>query len=211
VAGPGSSGKTPRLGPGRRVEDFDAAYAAGTPAWDIGRPQPAFAQLADSGQLVGRVLDVGCGTGEHALLAAAHGLRATGVDLSGIAIANAIHKAEQRGLDAHFQVADALRLAELGTSFDTVLDCGLFHLLSDPDRPRFARSLRDCTPPGARYHLLCFSESEPGDWGPRRIRQQEIRNCFTEGWQVKTIEPSTIEVTIQPGRVHAWLATIQRV
>jgi hypothetical protein len=29
------------------IEDFNALYAAGTPAWDIGRPQPAFRELAD--------------------------------------------------------------------------------------------------------------------------------------------------------------------
>jgi hypothetical protein len=34
----------------RRIEDFDALYAAGTPAWDIGRPQPAFRELADRGR-----------------------------------------------------------------------------------------------------------------------------------------------------------------
>jgi SAM-dependent methyltransferase len=45
---------------------FDAAYH-GTPPWEIGRPQPALAELAEAGALRGRVLDVGCGTGEHAL------------------------------------------------------------------------------------------------------------------------------------------------
>ena len=59
----------------RRTEDFDALYAAGTPAWDIGRPQPAFVELAERGRLVGRILDVGCGTGEHALMAGRPGTR----------------------------------------------------------------------------------------------------------------------------------------
>lgn len=205
------SGVMRRSGPERRVQDFEAAYAAGPPPWEIGEPQAAFAQLADAGRLVGHVLDVGCGTGEHALMAAALGLEATGVDLAATAIAIATRKAEQRALHARFLVADVLRLAELGTSFDTVIDCGLFHVLSDPDRPTFARSLRSCTPAGARYYMLCFSDSEPGDWGPRRVRQEEIRRCFTEGWQVETIEPSELNLTIGAGRAHAWLATIQRV
>jgi SAM-dependent methyltransferase len=108
----------------RGIEDFDALYAAGTPAWNIGRPQSAFCELADRGRLVGRVLDVGCGTGEHALMAAATGLDATGLDAAGTAIAIAKRKADERALTVQFMTWDALRLADLGQSFDTVLDCG---------------------------------------------------------------------------------------
>src|ERR1700735_2878166 len=59
------------------------AYAEGSaPPWDIGHPQPAFLALARSGELRGRVLDIGCGTGEHALMAAGLGLDATGIDVA---------------------------------------------------------------------------------------------------------------------------------
>jgi 2-polyprenyl-3-methyl-5-hydroxy-6-metoxy-1,4-benzoquinol methylase len=63
---------------------------AGRPPWDIGRPQPAFVALAEDGALCGRVLDVGCGTGEHTLMAAAASLDATGIDL----VAGALQIAE---------------------------------------------------------------------------------------------------------------------
>ena len=66
--------------PSEQVRAFNETYDGGPPPWDIGRPQPAFVELADHGLLVGRVLDVGCGTGEHALLAAAQGADATGID-----------------------------------------------------------------------------------------------------------------------------------
>jgi SAM-dependent methyltransferase len=73
---------------------WDAVYAADAPApWDIGRPQPAFVRLADRGLLCGRVLDVGCGTGEHTLLAAARGADAVGIDISPRAIERARGKA----------------------------------------------------------------------------------------------------------------------
>jgi SAM-dependent methyltransferase len=43
--------------------------------------------LADSGALRGRVLDVGCGTGENTLMAATASLDATGIDLAADALA----------------------------------------------------------------------------------------------------------------------------
>jgi len=106
------SGGAESLPPGRH-EDFDALYS-GTPPWDIGRPQPEFLELAEKGALVGRVLDVGCGTGEHALMAARVGLEATGIDAAPSAIAIAERKARDRGLTARFLVWDALQLASFG-------------------------------------------------------------------------------------------------
>jgi cyclopropane fatty-acyl-phospholipid synthase-like methyltransferase len=183
---------------------------AGTPPWDIGRPQPAFLGLAKAGALVNPVLDVGCGTGEHVLMASALGLEVTGVDTSPTAIAKAEHKASERGLTARFRVQDALELGSLGEEFGTLLDCGLFHIFSDDDRPRFVESLGAVTRTGARYHMLCFSDRQPGDWGPRRVSRAEIRATFTSGWRVESIEPARIEVTISPDGAEAWLATIRR-
>ena len=125
----------------RPSHDFDVIYASETPpGWDIGRPQPAFDRLAKAGDLVGSVLDPGCGTGEHALLAASIGHEVVGVDLSAKAIELATTKATQRGVEARFLVADALRLVDLGEQFDTVLDCGLFHVLDDEERERYVDS-----------------------------------------------------------------------
>ena len=193
----------------RRPEDFDPLYA-GTPPWDIGRPQPVFLELARGGHLRGRVLDVGCGTGEHALMAADLGLDATGLDAAPAAIRSAERKAGERGLAARFVVRNALEMAALDEEFDTVLDCGLFHIFDDDDRARFVESLRTVMPPGARYHLLCFSDRLPGGCGPRRVSQDEIRASFRDGWQIDSIEGAAIETTRDPIGVPAWHATITR-
>jgi len=192
------------------VHEFDAHYAS-TPPWDIGRPQQAFQRLADTGQLRGRVLDVGCGTGEHALMAAGLGLETTGVDAAPTAISIAIRKAEERGLTVAFLVANALELPALGIAFETVLDCGLFHIFNDDDRPRYVDSLRAAIRPGGRYHMLCFSDRQPGDWGPRRVHSEEIDAAFSDGWLIDSIEADTLEVTISDTGVVAWLAAITRV
>jgi len=195
--------------PGRH-HGFDDSYK-GTPPWDIGRPQPSFLELARSGALRGRVLDVGCGTGEHALMAAGLGLDATGIDTASTAIARAQDKARERGLTVGFLVSDALDLSALGRHFDTVLDCGLFHVFDDADRRSFVESLTGAVAPGGRYFLLCFSEHEPGDWGPRRVTQAEIRASFFSGWRVDSIEPAKLEVTMNPEGVAGWRACLTRI
>ena len=156
------------------------------------------------------MLDVGCGTGEHVLMAAGLGLPATGLDAAPTAIEAARRKARDRGLTARFLVWDALRLAELGERFDTVLDSGLFHVLADGDRPRFVDGLRAVVRPGGRYLMACFSERQPGLWGPRRVTQDEIRASFADGWRVDAIEPARFDVTFDPNGAHAWLASITR-
>jgi SAM-dependent methyltransferase len=188
---------------------FDASYT-GTPAWDIGRPQPAFLELAEGGALRGRVLDIGCGTGEHALMAARLGHAATGIDTAQSAIAIAQGKARDRGLSARFLVWDALQAAELGEQFDDVLDCGLFHVLRDDDRLPYVDSLRAVLPLGGRFHMLCFSDRQPGDWGPRRVTQDEIEASFRDGWQVESIEASTLVTNNLPNGAFAWRVSIRR-
>ncbi|HEY1989802.1 MAG TPA: class I SAM-dependent methyltransferase [Acidimicrobiales bacterium] len=202
--------RSDRPGPNRRShEDFDASYA-GTPPWDIGRPQPAFLELAEEGVLRGRVLDIGCGTGEHALMAARFGHESTGIDMAPTAIAIAEGKARERGLTARFRVGDALQLSDLNEQVDTVLDCGLFHVFEDDDRVRYVDSLRAVLPPGGRMYMLCFSDRQPGDWGPRRVTQDEIEASFGHGWQVDSIEASRIVINIDPDGARAWRVSIRR-
>lgn len=196
----------------RKPHDFDSFYT-GTPPWDIGHPQPAFLELAEAGELRGRLLDAGCGTGEHALMASARGLPATGVDTAVLAIEIARRKARDRALAARFLVWNALELSALGEQFDTVLDSGLFHVLDDHDRALYVENLTAVTVPGSRYFMLAFSDRQPGgsEYGPRRIREAEIRDSFSRGWRIDAIEPVKIEATIMPEGIFAWRSRITRV
>ena len=193
----------------RKPEDFQAMYE-GTPPWDIGRPQASLLALAEAGELRGRVLDAGCGTGEHTLMAARLGFDVTGIDSAPAAIDAAKRKAVERGLSARFLLGNALELASLGERFDTVLDSGLFHVLDDDDRGIYVRNLKAVIPPGGRYFMICFSDRQPGEFGPRRIRQEEIRSSFSDGWRVDAIEPVEIENNRGLG-IAGWLARVTRV
>jgi SAM-dependent methyltransferase len=192
---------------------WDAAYQAGASApWDIGRPQQAFVRLADRGLLRGRVLDAGCGTGEHTLLAAARGADAVGIDISARAIEQARGKAADRGITARFEVGDVLSLGSLGLTFDTVIDSGVFHVFDDADRARYVTSLGSVLRSGGTCYLMCFSDRQPGTAGPRRVREDELRDAFRDGWSVidVTAEAFDLNPGFGPDTAQAWLATIRR-
>jgi len=192
------------------AEYFALAYE-GRPPWDIGRPQGAFRCLVEAGQIHGSVLDVGCGTGENALYLAAEGLAVTGVDAAELAVHKATTKARRRRLGARFAVHDALHLESLGSTFDTVVDSGLFHTFDDGERLRFRASLAAVLRPGGHYFMLCFSERETGEGGPRRVTQREIHEVFDgNGFVVQRIDPALLETRGDGGR-QAWLAVIRRV
>jgi SAM-dependent methyltransferase len=211
------------------TRDFELAYRAGTPPWDIGRPQPEVVRLAAEGELVGDVLDVGCGTGENALHLASLGHRVLGVDASPSAIERARAKAAARGLPVPFAVADALALGALRRRFETALDCGLFHVFAPDQRRAYVQSLCEVLAPGSTLHLLCFSDEEPPRGpqertaasprgrisppgpGPYRIAQHEIGDAFRGIFAIVRIRAGLFESLAHPGGAKAWVTTLVRI
>ena len=71
---------------------------------------------------------------------------------------------------------------------------------------------------GGRFYLLCFSDVEPGTIGPRRVSEKEIRETFSKGWQIQSIERSRYEVRPDPndpsfndGGPKAWFVVVGRI
>jgi SAM-dependent methyltransferase len=193
-------------------QPWDASYDDGPAPWDIGRPQPAIARLADGGAFTGTVLDAGCGTGDNAIHIAALGRPVLGFDVAESAVAIARRRAAEHGLDAEFVVADALRLDELDRAFDTVLDSALFHTFDDGEQRAYAASLASVTRRGGSLHLLCFSDV--GDeTGPHPVSERQLRAAFAadSGWEIVSISADRCDTRFAEAGVPAWLARITRV
>ncbi|GAA1196472.1 class I SAM-dependent methyltransferase [Pseudonocardia alaniniphila] len=172
--------------PPRRT--FDEAYLTHTAPWVIGEPQPAIVTLESSGGIRGRVLDPGCGTGEHTIHLARLGYDVVGIDSSQHAIEQARANAAQRGVTARFEVADALALVP-ETAYDTIVDSALFHIFGPEERTRYVRSLHRACRRDARVHVLALADTGPG-FGPQ-ISDTVIREAFGDGWVVEDLQPST--------------------
>ncbi len=190
--------------------DFEAAYQDGSAPWDVGAPQPEIVRLAEEGEIVGDVLDAGCGTGENALYLAALGRRVMGIDAAPSAVARAREKAAARGLAVPFLVADALELARLRRRFETVVDSGLFHTFAPEQRRAYAQSLCEVLSPGGALHVLCFSDEEPPGPGPYRIAEYDVRDAFRSIFALTRIRPGLFQRRA-PEPAKAWVATLVRI
>jgi 2-polyprenyl-3-methyl-5-hydroxy-6-metoxy-1,4-benzoquinol methylase len=195
-------------------QNFVEAYAGDAP-WDIDRPQAPF--IAIGNEAKSPVLDAGCGTGDTALYFASRGHTVTGIDYLEEPIRRARAKAADRGLTIDFRAADALALDQSTERFNTIVDSGLFHCFTDDDRKRYVAGLAHVLNPGGHLFLQCFSEAEPGEFGPRRISRAELEAAFADGWQIESIEPTRFETnpkftaaTFSEGGPKSWFARIRR-
>lgn len=195
-------------------DSFENLYA-GQPRWEIGRPQQALLDVAD--QIVGSILDCGCGTGENALFFSSRGHEVVGIDFLAEPIMIARRKAEERKLPVIFLSMDALTLTDWPERFDNAIDSGLFHVFSDDDRQRYIAGLQNVLNPGGRLYLLCFSDAEPGQQGPRRVSRKEIESAFAHSWVIESIESSRYEVRPDPndasfkeGGPKAWFVVVRK-
>jgi SAM-dependent methyltransferase len=192
---------------------FEDMYAGGAP-WDIGKPQQPFMDVAD--RIRGDVLDAGCGTGDTAMFFAGRGCKVTGIDFLEVAISRAKQKAKERNVSATFLVKDATTLKAWKERFDNVLDSGLFHVFSDDHRRLYVEGLAHVLKTGGHLFLMCFSDQEPGEQGPRRISKGELHTAFKDGWTIESIEPYQLEVRpniqfqFSAGGPKAWFAVVRR-
>jgi ubiquinone/menaquinone biosynthesis C-methylase UbiE len=188
---------------------WDEVYK-GTPPWDIGRPQPVFEALIKDGEIKpGRALDIGCGRGDNAIMLAMNGCDVTGIDFVEVAISDAKEKAMERHVKVNFVVGNVLQMDRLFSEaeFDVIIDSGLFHVMTDEERPVFVQQVHRVLKPGGKYFMLCFSDKEPGGYGPRRISKAEIERTFTPLFDVSYIKDSSFHSRIGPSSSKAYFAS----
>jgi SAM-dependent methyltransferase len=105
-------------------------------------------------------LDLACGTGAVAELAAQAGAEVTGVDLAPALIETAKERASERGLDIDYRVGDCENLELEDGAFDVVSStCGVMFA---PDHEATARELARVVKPGGRIGLANWTPAEKG-------------------------------------------------
>jgi len=142
--------------------------AAPRPDWGAGHYEHTAAQLQGAAVVVvdvaapaagEHVVDVGCGTGNAALLAAARGARVTGVDPARRLLGVARELAEAGGLEAEFAEGEAAALPLGDGEADVVLS--VFGVIFAPDVAAAATEMRRVCAPGGRIVLSAWIPEGP--------------------------------------------------
>lgn len=107
-----------------------------------------------------RVLDVACGSGNAALVAARRNADVTGIDYVPALIERARARARAEGTSIDFREADAQALPFEDASFDVALS--VFGVMFAPDQARAAGELLRVVRPGGRIGLVSWM---PEDFG----------------------------------------------
>jgi SAM-dependent methyltransferase len=158
-----------------------------------------------------RWLDLACGTGAVAELAARAGASVTGLDLAPVLIETARARASAEGLDIDYRVGDCERLELDDASYDKVSStCGV---MFSPDHEATAGELARVTAPGGRIALANWTPEgglgqmfqmmrpfqptpppgvgSPFDWG----REEHVRELLGDAFELEIEEHvSTLSV-----------------
>ena len=190
-----------RFGPDPRAF-FDTIYEGEAP-WDIGAPQPGLARLLEELPPEGRVLDLGCGTGDLAIWLAQRGHPVLGVDFAEAAVVEARARAARAGslrAPLEFEVGDATRPAQLGRGFGAVVDSGFYHLFDEAGREALAAELALALAPGGRYYLQAFALEFEMENTPMQVSEAELRTRFGpgRGWQVLAVREAEFLSRVAP-------------
>ena len=175
----------------RRIS-WELYYLTGRTPWDIGEIPPELEELLSNGRLEPeRAMDVGCGTGTHAIYMAGHCPEVVGVDFSRPAIRRARRKAAAAGVSVEFIAADILTLGtpdgpDIGDGFDFVLDVSCMHTFKEKDRAWYGAMARRVVRPGGWYLLYAWAPREQ-DGRTVGLAPEETKAIMGDGFRTEWV------------------------
>ena len=165
---------------------FREAYRTGKHGWAVEDPSPYAVKFLNQLKHVipgGIFLDVGCGEGRHAIVAARMGFKVIGIDYEPSALKRAQRFAKDKKVRGIiFRVANVLCLPPQDTAFDIVLDYGCLHHQRKVDWAAYKASVLRVLSSNGFFILSVFSPKFPLFRGSQKnwhIAKGAYRRYFT--------------------------------
>jgi SAM-dependent methyltransferase len=138
-------------------------WGAGNYEWTAAELEPVAHALVDAAALLPgeHVLDLACGTGNAALIAAGRHTRVVGVDAAPRLLQVARGRARSLGLEVEFREGDLLELPVEDDAADVILS--VFGLIFAPDPSQAMGELARVLRPGGRAYLSAWIPAGPID------------------------------------------------
>ncbi|HEY6535371.1 MAG TPA: class I SAM-dependent methyltransferase [Candidatus Nitrosocosmicus sp.] len=145
----------------------------------------------------GSILDLGTGPGTQAIKLYEKGFQVSASDISKTAIkkANELYNKDIRKIN--FIVDDIIKSNFEENEFDYIFDRGCFHVLSVSGRNKYVGEIKRILNRNGVLFLKCFSIKEPGDYGPYRFSQDDLKNIFQD-FEILTIKETVYQGTLNP-------------
>src|SRR2546421_5349289 len=134
-----------------------------------------------------RLLDLGTGPATQAMNLAKRGFDVLATDISSSAIRKAKAAAKSAGLSIEFRVDNVIASKLEANLVDAIMDRGVFHVLPKDKRPIYVQTVHRILRPSGWLFLKCFSDKEPGTWGPFRTAESELRVDFHGPLEIQSV------------------------
>jgi SAM-dependent methyltransferase len=160
---------------------YQLLYRIGVLPWESGEVPVELQALAEDGgtRRPGRALDLGCGTGFHAVYLATRGWQVTAIDSVERALRRARDRAAAQDVTVNWLNADVAHVADLGLApgFTLVFDRGCYHGLDERQRDAYAAGVTELATPGATLLMWAMTPNRR-PFEPAGADAAEIRARF---------------------------------
>lgn len=185
----------------KEFPDWDAYYKENNvkemPWYELNLDPDLKNEIISRNLSVGKFLDLGTGPGTQAIQLSNLGFDVTGSDLS----ENAIKKAKNLSEKVNFVTDDFLNSKLLENEYDFILDRGCFHVFDIEQRQNYVDQIKRILRKNGILFLKCMSDKEkdlPEDKGPHKLSQSELKQVFSNDFEVQSIKDTVYHGTLDP-------------
>ncbi|MCF8379458.1 MAG: class I SAM-dependent methyltransferase [Bacteroidales bacterium] len=194
------------------MNKFVRKYEIGKTPWETNRVDKNLIRVVEAYHITPcKTLDVACGTGNSAIYFSQQGFDVVGVDISEIAISNAIQKNKDAGANCRFFVLDFLKEEIPEQPFDFVFDRGGFHSFrKNRQRMRFIKNtFSQLNEEGYWLSLIANKDGGNPEKGPLRLSAMQIVKEVEPWFEVIQIETGNFD-SDNPNPARIWICLFKK-